>query len=163
MRKNLTIINKTVYSSSLPKNNFRSTYTPKIKFADRPITEISGVTLNILNESNITNVPMLLKAQRYYIPLDFICSKLNYTIDSSVNEILLYNNDNKISLTEDSYNKNSRTGSLRGNLINNNGTYYISISDIEQLFNLIAVFDFKNNNISLLDRNVKAPQYFQII
>ena len=163
LRKNLTIINKTVYSSSLPKNNFKSTYTPKIKFADRPITEISGVTLNILNESNITNVPMLLKAQRYYIPLDFICSKLNYTIDTSVNEILLYNNDNKISLTEDSYNKNSRTGSLRGNLINNNGTYYISISDIEQLFNLIAVFDFKNNNISLLDSNVKAPEDSSIL
>ena len=118
LRKNLTIINNTVYASSLPNNNFKSTYTPKIKFADRPITEISGVSLNILNESNITNVPMLLKSQRYYIPLSFICNKLNYTLDTSNNKILLYNNDNKISLTEDSYTKNSRTGSLRGNLIN---------------------------------------------
>ena len=154
----MTIINKTIYSSSLPKNNFKSIYTAKIKFADRPITEISGVTLNILNETNITNVPMLLKAQRYYMPLSFICNKLNYNFDTSDNSILLSNNDNKISLTENSYVKNSRAGSLRGNLINSNGTYYISISDIEELFDLIAVFDFKNNNISLLSSNVEAPK-----
>jgi len=157
-RKHLTIINKTIYSSSLPNNNFKSIYTAKIKFADRSITEISGVTLNILNETNITNVPMLLKSQRYYIPLSFICNKLNYNFDTSDNSILLSNNDNKISLTEDSYVKNSRAGSLRGNLINSNGTYYISISDIEELFDLIAVFDFKNNNISLLSSNLKAPK-----
>ena len=152
------IINKTVYSNALPKDNFRSTYTPKIKFSDRPVTKINGISLNILNESNITNVPMLLKSQRYYIPLDFICSKLNYTIDTSNNSILLSNKDNKISLTENSYDKNSRTGSLRGNLINSNGTNYISISDIEEIFDLIAVFDFKNNNISLLQNSVKAPE-----
>ena len=158
LKGDLTIINKTVYASSLPSNNFKSTYTPKIKFADRPVTQVNGVSLNILNESNITNVPMLLKSQRYYIPLNFICSKLNYTLNTSNNSILLSNTDNKISLTENSYDKNSRTGSLRGNLINSNGTYYISISDIEELFDLIAVFDFKNNNISLLDSNVKAPE-----
>ena len=162
-RGNLTIINKTVYASSLPDNNFKSIYTAKMKFTDRPITKISGISLNILNETNITNVPMLLKAQRYYIPLNFICNKLNYTIDTSLSKILLYNDDNKISLTEDSYDKNSKTGSLRGNLINYNGTYYISISDIEQLFNLIAVFDFKNNNISLLDSNIKAPEDSSIL
>ena len=157
-RNDLIIINKTVYSNLLPEKNFKSPYTPKIKFADRPVTKVNGVSLNILNESNITNVPMLLKAQRYYIPLNFICNKLNYTIDNSDNSILLSNHDNKISLTEDSYDINSRTGSLRGNLINSNGNYYISISDIEEIFNLIAVFDFKNKNISLLPNNIKAPE-----
>ncbi|MCE5221731.1 MAG: DUF2334 domain-containing protein [Clostridium sp.] len=157
-RNDLIIINKTVYSNLLPENNFKSPYTPKIKFADIPVTKVNGVSLNILNETNITNVPMLLKAQRYYIPLKFICNKLNYTIDTSDNSISLSNDDNKISLTEDSYDINSSTGSLRGNLINSNGNYYISISDIEELFNLIAIFDFKNNNISLLPSNVKAPE-----
>ena len=156
--KNLTIINNAVYASSLPYNKFESTYTSKIKFEDRPIAKINGISLNILNESNITNVPMLLKSQRYYIPLSFICKKLNYTIDTSDNKILLHNNDNRISLTENSYTKNSRTGSLRGNLINSDGTNYISISDIEELFNLIAVFDFKNNNISLLNDDLKTPE-----
>jgi hypothetical protein len=156
--KNLTVINNTVYASTLPDNNFKSTYTPKIKFEDRPAIKVNGIILNILNESNITNVPMLLKSQRYYIPLSFICDKLNYILDTSNNKISLYNNDNKISLNENSYTKNSRTGSLRGNLLTSDNTDYISISDIEELFNLTAVFDFKNNNISLLDSNVKAPE-----
>ncbi|OOM81366.1 DUF2334 domain-containing protein [Clostridium sp. BL-8] len=158
--KDITVINNVVYASSLPDNNFKSSYTPKIKFEDRPITKVSGVSLNILNEPNITNVPMLLKAQRYYIPLNFICSKLNYTVNASDNKILISNssNNNTISLTENSYTKNSRTGSLRGNLINNDNTNYISISDIEELFDLIAVFDFKNNNISLLSNDVKSAE-----
>jgi hypothetical protein len=162
-RKNITIINKTLYSNSLPENNFKSSYTPKLKFADRPITKINGVTLNFLNQTNITNVPMLLKAQRYYIPLSFISSKLNYTLDTSNNSILVYNNDNKISLKETSYEKNSKDGSLRGNLINNNGTYYISISDIEELFNLIAVFDFQNKQISLLPNDLAQPEDSSIL
>ncbi len=156
-RNDLIIINKTVYSNLLPENSFKSHYTAKIKFADRPVTKVNDVSLNILNETNITNVPMLLKAQRYYIPINFISKKLNYTIDTSDGSISLSNNDTKIEITEHSYTKNSETGSLRGNLINNNGTNYISISDIEELFNLIAIFDFKNKNISLLPSNVKAP------
>lgn len=155
--KDPTIIDNVVYASSLPDNSFKSVYTPKIKFADEPITEVNNVSLNILNEANITNVPMLLKSQRYYIPLSFICNKLNYTLNTSNNKISLYNADNKISLTEYSYTKNSSTGYLRGELINKDGTDYISISDIEELFNLIAVFDFEKNSISLLDNNIKAP------
>lgn len=157
-RKNLTIINKTVYSNSLPEDDFKSTYNPKIKFEDRPITNINGVSFNILNENNITNVPVLLKSQRYYIPLSFISTKLNYTLDNSNGSISVYNSDNNIQLTEDSYEKNSQKGSLRGDLINRNGTYYISISDIEELFDLIAVFDFQNNKISLLPNNIKQPE-----
>jgi hypothetical protein len=157
-RKNLTIINKTLYSDLLPNNDFKSTYTPKIKFSDRPITKIDGVSLSILSENNITNPPILLKAQRYYIPLSFICNKLNYTLDNSNGSILICNSDNNIQLTENSYEKNSEKGSLRGNLINSNGTYYISISDIEELFNLIAVFDFQNKKISLLPNELKHPE-----
>lgn len=156
--KNPTVIHNIVYASSLPESNFKSSYTPKIKFSSKSVTKVTGVSLNILNNNNITNVPMLLKAQRYYIPLSFICNKLNYNIDASDNKILLSNNNNKISLTENSYTKNSKTGFLRGNLINNDGTNYVSISDIEELFNLIAIFDFKNNNISLLDNTAKAPE-----
>ncbi|MBW6411485.1 DUF2334 domain-containing protein [Clostridium weizhouense] len=162
-REELTIINNTVHSTLFPKNNFKSTYNAKLKFEDRPISKINGVILNILDENNIINVPMLLKSQRYYIPLKFICNKLNYTLDSSSNEILLYNDNNKISLTKNSYIKNSQAGSLRGNLIDANGTKYISISDIEQIFNLIAVFDFKKNSISLLDSNVNAPESSSIL
>ena len=161
-QENLTIINKTVYSNLLPDNDFRSTYTSKIKFTDKPITKITGVSLNILNKTN-NNVPILLKAQRYYIPLSFICNKLNYTLDNSSDSILIYNNDNKILLNETTYEKNSKMRSLRGNLINSSGVYYISISDIEELFNLIAIFDFDNKKISLIPNDVNGPDESSII
>ncbi|EKQ52862.1 MULTISPECIES: DUF2334 domain-containing protein [unclassified Clostridium] len=156
--KDITVINNVVYASSLPDDNFKSSYTPKISFEDRPITKVSGVSLNILDESNITNVPMLLKSQRYYLPLDFICSKLNYKLDILDNKISISNSDNTISLTKNSYTKNSKTGSLRGNLVNIENSNYISISDIEEIFDLIAVFNFKIKNISLLNDNIKAPK-----
>ncbi|WP_238860643.1 DUF2334 domain-containing protein [Clostridium sp. YIM B02569] len=157
-RKNLTIINKTLYSSMLPEEKFKSTYTPKIKFSDKPVTKVNDVTINILNTGNLTNVPILLKAQRYYIPLTFICSKLNYTLDTSNNSISIYNDSNKIFLNETTYEKNSRKGNLRGNLLNNNGSYYISISDIEEIFDLFAVFDFQNKKINLIPNDVKEPE-----
>ena len=155
--KKIIIKNGTVYASSLPESSFKSAYTPKIKFEDRPVTKVNNVNITILNGYKITNVPMLLKSQRYYVPLSFICSKLNYNIDTSNNKILLSNKNNKISLTENSYTKSTGTGYLRGNLLNNNDINYISISDIEELFDLIAVFDFKNNSISLLDNSIKSP------
>jgi hypothetical protein len=159
LKNTLFIMNETIYSSSFPKNNFKSTYTPKVNFADMPVTDINGVTLNVLNETNIANVPMLLKAQRYYIPVSFICSKLDYSIDISNNSMLLSKNETKIELTESSYNINSKTSPLRGNMTIHNDTYYISISDIEEIFNLIAVFDFKNNSISLLPNDISSPKY----
>lgn len=142
----------------LPEEKFKSTYTPKIKFSDKPVTKVNDVTLNILNTGNLTNVPILLKAQRYYIPLTFICSKLNYTLDTSNNSISIYNDSNKIFLNETTYEKNSRKGNLRGNLLNNNGSYYISISDIEEIFDLFAVFDFQNKKINLIPNDVKEPE-----
>ncbi|WP_459476531.1 DUF2334 domain-containing protein [Clostridium saccharoperbutylacetonicum] len=156
--RNITVINNAVYASSLPNATFKSNYIPNIKFEDRPITKVNGITLNILNEANIKNIPMLLKSQRYYIPLDFICSKLNFTLKAQDGGFIISNKNNNISLTEKSYTNNSVTKNLRGNLINKDGTNYISISDIEEIFNLIAVFDFKNNNISLLNNTVNAPE-----
>lgn len=153
----IIIKNNTVYASSLPENNFKSTYTSKIKFEDAQVTKVDGVSLNILNESNITSIPILLKSQRYYIPINFICNKLNYVINTSDNKISLSKNDNTITLTKNSFTKNNSTGYLRGNIVDKDNINYISISDIEELFDLIAVFDFKKNSISLLDNNIKSP------
>ncbi|GAA0077696.1 polysaccharide deacetylase family protein [Clostridium sp. CTA-5] len=153
----ITIINDKVYSRALPKNTFKSRFVPKTSFDDMPITKVNDITLDILNENNIKNIPMLLKSQRYYIPINFICSKLKYNINSSENSFELENNEHKLSLTTDSYTKDSEEGALRGKLLNYNNNSYISISDIEELFNLIAVFDFNNKRISLLPNNIEAP------
>ena len=157
-RANTTIATNAANSNLHPEDNFKSAYTPKIKFSDRHIKEIHDVSLSILDGTSITDVPMILKSQRYYIPLDFISKKLNYTVDNSSRSLSLSNNSNKIFLTEDSYEKNSKKGHLRGHLINYNNTSYISISDIEKLFDLFAVFDFQNKKINLIQNDVNAPE-----
>ncbi|AQR93790.1 DUF2334 domain-containing protein [Clostridium saccharoperbutylacetonicum] len=162
-KKNLTIVNKTLYSNLLPEDNFKSTYTPKLKFVDRPISKINGISFNILKENNISNVPVILKSQRYYIPLSFICTKLNYTLNKTNGSFSINNTDNTITLTENSYERNSKKESLRGNVLNYNGTDYVSISDIEELFGLIAVFDFQNKKITLLNNDIKTPEEPSVI
>ncbi|WP_238885071.1 DUF2334 domain-containing protein [Clostridium sp. YIM B02551] len=157
-RTSRTVINTNAYSNLRQMDNFKSPYNPKIKFSDRRISEIHDVSLSILDGTSIADVPMILKSQRYYIPLDFISKKLNYNLDNSKGSLSLYNNSNKISLTEDSYEKNSKKGRLRGHLISYKNTFYISISDIEKLFDLIAVFDFQNKKINLIQDEVTAPE-----
>jgi len=156
-----TVKNGTIYADDLPTNNFKSIYTPENNFDNMPVSEITDVSLNILNESNITNVPMLLKSQRYYIPMKFICNKLLYTVSTSNDEpIILQNPTKTILLAGKTYKINSSAGSLRGNLLNYKDEYYLSISDIEQLFGLTAIFDFDNKSISLVPCNVgtiKSP------
>lgn len=152
--------NNNIYSSKLPSNTFKSSYNPKILFKKMPITKITGVSLDILGEKNITNTPMILKAQRYYIPLSYICQKLNYSIKPYGNSFKLLKNNSKdaIILDINSFTINSKEKELRGNLLKYDNEDYISISDIEELFNLEAIFNFNDQNIQLLNSTVKKVQ-----
>lgn len=125
-----------------------------------PTTKVRGVSLDILSEKNITNIPMILKAQRYYIPLPYICKKLDYSITPYKNSFkLIKNNSNDvIILSRNSFTTNSKEKKLRGNLLKYNNENYISISDIEEIFNLEAIFNFENQNIQLLNSTIKKIQ-----
>lgn len=148
------LINNNLYSSKLPSNTFKSSYNPKILFENMPTTKVRGVSLDILSEKNITNIPMILKAQRYYIPLPYICKKLDYSITPYKNSFkLIKNNSNDvIILSRNSFTTNSKEKKLRGNLLKYNNENYISISDIEEIFN------FENQNIQLLNSTIKKIQ-----
>ncbi|WP_159162259.1 DUF2334 domain-containing protein, partial [Clostridium neonatale] len=154
------LINNNLYSSKLPNNTFKSSYNPKILFENMPTTKVRGVSLDILSEKNITNIPMILKAQRYYIPLPYICKKLDYSITPYKNSFkLIKNNSNDvIILSRNSFTTNSKEKKLRGNLLKYNNENYISISDIEEIFNLEAIFNFENQNIQLLNSTIKKIQ-----
>ncbi|CAI3535794.1 Conserved hypothetical protein, DUF2334 [Clostridium neonatale] len=154
------LINNNLYSSKLPNNTFKSSYNPKILFENMPTTKVRGVSLDILSEKNITNIPMILKAQRYYIPLPYICKKLDYSITPYKNSFkLIKNNSNDvIILSRNSFTTNSKEKKLRGNLLKYNNENYISISDIEEIFNLEATFNFENQNIQLLNSTIKKIQ-----
>ena len=157
---NPILINNNLYSSKLPSNTFKSSYNPKILFENMPTTKVRGVSLDILSEKNITNIPMILKAQRYYIPLPYICKKLDYSITPYKNSFkLIKNNSNDvIILSRNSFTTNSKEKKLRGNLLKYNNENYISISDIEEIFNLEAIFNFENQNIQLLNSTIKKIQ-----
>ncbi|CAI3631184.1 DUF2334 domain-containing protein [Clostridium neonatale] len=154
------LINNNLYSSKLPSNTFKSSYNPKILFENMPTTKVRGVSLDILSEKNITNIPMILKAQRYYIPLPYICKKLDYSITPYKNSFkLIKNNSNDvIILSRNSFTTNSKEKKLRGNLLKYNNENYISISDIEEIFNLEATFKEKNQKIQLLNSTIKKIQ-----
>ena len=153
-------LNNNLYSSKLPSNTFKSSYNPKILFENMPITKVTGVSLDILSEKNITNVPTILKSQRYYIPLPYICQKLNYSIKPYRNSFKLIKNNSKdvIILGQNSFTTNSKEKKLRGNLLKYDNENYISISDIEELFSLEAIFNFNEHNIQLLNSTAKKVQ-----
>lgn len=156
----VTIKNNVLSSSLLPDDNFTSHYKSKMNFDQMEISEVSGVTFNILNDHNIKNIPVLLKAQRYYIPLTYISNKLGYNTLYKDESCSLLSDSNKILINSKSnaFTKNDKTGYLRGNLIYKNNEPYISISDIEELFDVFAEFNFDSNSISFLTNNVTAPK-----
>ncbi|MGG7179434.1 DUF2334 domain-containing protein [Clostridium paraputrificum] len=152
----VTIKDKKISSSALPTTNeFKSNYKPKINFDDLTVSNVSDVNLTILDDPILKDTPVISKAQRYYLPIDIISNKLGYTIDSTSTTINLTNGNNNISLSDTNYKTNSSSGNLRGNLLKNDGKYFLSISDIEEIFGLTAIFKFENKSITLLNSNKK--------
>ncbi|MDD6794843.1 MAG: DUF2334 domain-containing protein [Clostridiaceae bacterium] len=143
----IKINNGTIDSNLLPNNNFTSCYTSKINFSDMPVSNINDVSINFL-DNKINNSKLLLKAQRYYIPIDSVCSALNYSFNVENTTI---SKDNFVcNLSEKSANINGQAYSLRGFLLEENNIYYLSISDIEYIFNLVASFNFDTKEISFV-------------
>ena len=135
------------------KQIFTSNYTSKLNFSDQKISEVNGVSLNLLNNTIINSNIVLFKAQRYYFPLKDICNALNYSIKKANNIYTLSNGDKDIYLSENSFTYNSAVKKLRGYLLTYNNNPFISVSDIENIFDLFAVFNSSDNTITLLDNS----------
>ena len=143
----LTLNNGTLNSRELLNKSFTSRYTPKTSFDDMKVSSVQGVTFDILSSKNIKDINVLLKAQRYYIPVNYIAKKLGYSVVNEDDHIKLVNAADNILIYENNYENGLTNGSLRGNLITQDNEFYISISDIEKVFNLIAIFKFDENRI----------------
>lgn len=145
-----------ISSNLLPDKKFKNNYKPKLDFSEMPITNEPGITFNIFDETNIKDVSVILKSQRYYIPVEFISSKLGYSYDSKAKTI-----SNNITLTETTVTSNNTSKKLRGNIITQNNIDYISIADIESIFNIIALFKFEDKSITFVrpDNNLKTNSY----
>lgn len=132
-------------------NDFKPIYTSKVNFDDIPISKVSNdIKLKILDK-DIPSDCIYEKSLRYYIPLKLVSSDLNYNITTDNNKITLENGVNTIVFDNKNCSINGQAYDLRGKLQSINGEDYISLSDIEYLFNLTATFNFDNKEICLLD------------
>lgn len=130
-------------------DSFESIYTSNIKFDEINPSKISGtVNIKILN-TNLNNINVYEKSLRYYIPLDIVCSTLKYSIDNN----RIYNSESTITF-EDASNCtiNNHKYLMRGKILTINNEKYISISDIEYIFNLTAIFNFDSKEISFVNK-----------
>lgn len=119
----------------------------KYEFNKEPITEISNLNISILNKKVPNDVPILLQSQRYYLPISYIAKTLNLDLTDST----LKNTDLSINFSvNNNWTVNNITYIPRGNLITYKNEKFLSISDIEYLFNLTAIFNTETNSISLL-------------
>ena len=145
----ITVHDNTITSNLLPDSTFTSAYKSKSDFSKMPVSEVNDIHISILG-TKLNNETILYKAQRYYIPIELICSKLNYSLSTENSSLIISNKDSNYIISNDKCMLNGITYQLRGGIITQNNTNYISISDIEHIFNLVANFDFDNREVSLL-------------
>lgn len=157
--KKVTVKNNVLSSSISSKESiYGESYNPTLTFDEMPISEVSNITFNILGHKNINNIPVIEKAQRYYIPLNYIAKSLHYNVLDKGDLVSIIGKNNEILLTYDTYSTDTSSGDLRGKLLTYNNERYISISDIEQIFNLVAIFDFNERTITLVNSELSnAP------
>lgn len=131
--------------------------TANLDFQNEP-TKVNGI--NILFNNHSINNEIFLKHQRYYISIDELCNILNLSITND-NSIMSLGTDLSINLLDNTVYLNDNLYKLRGELLEINSKYYLSLSDIEYLFNLRSSFDFDNNEIYLLNQpeiDMNIPQ-----
>lgn len=145
----ITVKQNAITSDLLPNSTYTSSYKSKADFSKMPVSEVNDVGITILG-TKLNSEYILYKSQRYYIPIEIICNKLNYLLSNENNSLLISNNDSNFIISNNKCTINGTTYQLRGGLISQNNFNYISISDIEHIFNLVANFDFDNKEVSLL-------------
>lgn len=147
----ITIKENKIQYSNLPDSDFTSCYTPKIKFEDISEKVVSDIHINILGNPLPSNIIILEKSQRYYIPIEHIYNLLDFSIYSNDDTIILKNNSSEVKISNDNCTINNTNYNLRGGIIKYEDSNYISISDIEYMFNLTASFNMDDRTINFLD------------
>lgn len=125
----------------------KSTESP-VDFNSMPVKQIYNINISVFNEP--LNTSIYEKSQRYYISLSSICNKLNSPIYYNNDEILI-NNIVTLYTKTNSFEINNKAYKLRGDLIFSDAEYYMSLSDIETIFNLRTHFNFENKSINFIN------------
>ena len=146
----------TLASSKTPKNVLKTSYTPKLTPSSMSSSKISDITISILGKDCPKDLPIYYSAQRYYLPLDEVCSKLGVPFDFSDGIMRFNKGDSKVSidLASQTITKDSSDLKLRGSLLFHDNHVFLSISDIENIFNLNADFNFKDKSVNFVHKAV---------
>lgn len=147
-----------VSSSKLPKKTLTPSYMAKLTIDSMPVSHINDVSIKVFgNEFSCDDIYM--RALRYYVPLDKFSKTLGFNFHDSKDSITISKGDKIISL-----NKTNNTASieqlevpLRGNILPIKDKAYLSISDIENLFNLTTNFNFKQRTINFVENPIVQP------
>ena len=149
-----TYVQDGIVKSKIKPISYESIYKEKVSLDTCKVLKVNNVKISILGKEIPKDVPILLRGQRYYLPLNYLRKILNYK-ELNNNELTLTNYSNTIILSEKQAIINNKRYNLRGWLLDYEKNYYLSLSDIEYLFSLTSVFDFKNKTVNLLKSNLK--------
>ena len=150
----VTIKDGKINSSLLPDKKFQSSYVSKTNFSDIPYEIIDDINISIL-DNKIIGQDILLKSQRYYIPLKTVAEILDYSFLDNEDIIIVSKGNDVFKFSQTNCNINNVNYSLRGNLLKHNNIDYICISDIERIFEMIAKFNFTTKEVKLYSTNFR--------
>ena len=109
----VTVKKGVISSDLLPTSIYTSSYKSKSDFSKMPVSEVSDISINILG-TKLNSDHILYKSQRYYISIELICNKLNYSLSNENNSLLISNKDSNYILSDDSCIINGTSYQLRG-------------------------------------------------
>ncbi|ADL49877.1 DUF2334 domain-containing protein [Clostridium cellulovorans] len=135
LNENYNIIEKTTHISPIAK-----------------VEPLNNITFKYEGTRITFNCELYASAQRYYLPLDVMLTLLGGSYTERVNSINVFYNSIKYTVFKDSYAVKVDDGSsfiLRGGIILKNDKIYLSLSDLEYIFNLVDDWNYDANEVSL--------------
>lgn len=147
----LTVSNNTLLGPKLNEDYNPIKKDSNISPLDK-IESLKNISFKFEGTSITFNSELYQSSQRYYLPLDVILKLFNGSYNEQGNVINVLYNNNKYIISKDTYAVKTDTGSsfiMRGGIILKNDKIYLSLSDLERLFNLVYDWNYHNNEVSI--------------
>lgn len=125
---------------------------------NKTVSEVKGINLKFIGKPMPKDYIILEKGYRYYLPLDYIFKTLGYKVEDT-NPLKITKGKKEILLNNDSALINGKEYKFRGELLNKDSKNYLSLSDIEYIFSLTAVFNKEKNSIDILNSHLDKINY----
>ncbi|MGL4741114.1 MAG: DUF2334 domain-containing protein [Sarcina sp.] len=120
------------------------------------IFEVEDITLNLNGKQVNDDMKMFELNQRYYVDLECFLKQLNQKFEVKDNFYQIGNI--KLDLSHEEFSKDSlKAKKLRGKILNFENINYISLNDLEIMFNLGDSWDYEKKIISVFEKEEQNP------